>query len=447
MSSERLIEQQTQMHLKSEIRDVQSPNNDSDNNSRQQQQQQQQQQMPTQTSNSVANSNESTVSAVPITVTAFTTDTPHLLQPMATATKTDSTQYHNQQQQQQPQRRQQPTLQHQQKKIASVPTSMLAPKSVITLSSMYMQDHDDKKVVRDKNISSPTTKRGSPDAEKQMKCKNAKIKCQQETMKVPQQQLPTNISSLQSYFNNLLESRGYSTNNYSSLETAYSNKPSPLQIASHGVKVIEAVRKSDLYTIRTFLNNGLSPNPCNKFGESIIHMICRRGDYELLKLFMEFGCNLQICDDFGRTPLHDACWTSVPNFDIIELILEYDRRLMNILDCRGSSPLNYVKRDHWSLWIAFFDRVKEKFWSKRDVNVVGEESPPDLVCKSPNSTPLSVTSLCSKAIVENIERLAMGTVLSKSSSVDISNNVVTISKKASIIAIGSEHGSPVIAVD
>ena len=270
-------------------------------------------------------------------------------------------------------------------------------------------------------------------------------------MKVPQQQQqqssPTNISSLQRYFNNLLESRGYSTNNYSSLETAYSNKPSPLQIASHGVKVIEAVRKSDLYTIRTFLNNGLSPNPCNKFGESIIHMICRRGDYELLKLFMEFGCNLQICDDFGRTPLHDACWTSVPNFDIIELILEYDRRLMNILDCRGSSPLNYVKRDHWSLWIAFFDRVKEKFWSKRDVNVVGEESLPDLVCKSPNSTPLSVTSLCSKAIVENIERLAMGKVLSKSSSVDISNNVVTISKKASIIAIGSEHGSPVIAVD
>ena len=72
------------------------------------------------------------------------------------------------------------------------------------------------------------------------------------------------------------------------------------------MKVIQGVRKSDKTLIRNLLKAGLSPNPCNKFGESIIHMICRCGNEELLKIFLEYGCNLQVCDDFGRTPLHDV---------------------------------------------------------------------------------------------------------------------------------------------
>lgn len=218
--------------------------------------------------------------------------------------------------------------------------------------------------------------------------------------------LPT--TTLQAHFDNLLKKRGYSTNNYCSLENAYYNKPTPLQIASHGVKVIQAVRKSDKETIRKLLSIGLSPNPCNKFGESIIHMICRRGDHELLRLFMDHGCNLQMCDDFGRTPLHDACWTSTPNFEIVELILGYDRRLMNIVDCRGSSPLNYVKKDFWGDWVVFLDRVKERFWAERDWRVEGEEPPPNLVGRPPDSVPLSVTCRCKDVVVEEVALVAMG---------------------------------------
>ena len=207
----------------------------------------------------------------------------------------------------------------------------------------------------------------------------------------PQQKQPV---TLQSYFDNLLKSRGYSTNCYCSLENAYSCKPSELQIASHGLKVVQGVRRSDTAFLNKLLEAGLSPNPCNKFGESVIHMICRHGDHKLLKLFMDHGSSVQVCDDFGRTPLHDACWTSKPNFDIIELILSRDRRLMNIVDCRGSSPLSYVKREHWGGWIQFFERVKEKFWSKRDVTTLGEEPPPDLVGKPPNSVPLKEPKNC-----------------------------------------------------
>ena len=58
---------------------------------------------------------------------------------------------------------------------------------------------------------------------------------------------------------------------------------------------------------------------------------------------------------------------------------------MNIVDCRGCSPLSYVKKDYWSEWIQFFDSVKDVFWMQRDINVDGEEPPPDLVGKPPNS--------------------------------------------------------------
>ena len=72
------------------------------------------------------------------------------------------------------------------------------------------------------------------------------------------------------------------------------------------MKVIQAIRRNDTSTIRNLLRIGLSPNPCNKFGESVVHMICRCGYVDMLEVFLEFGCNLQVCDDFGRTPLHDV---------------------------------------------------------------------------------------------------------------------------------------------
>ena len=139
-------------------------------------------------------------------------------------------------------------------------------------------------------------------------------------------------------------------------------------------------------------------------------MVCRRGDYDILKLFMDYGCNVQICDDFGRTPLHDACWTAKPNFEIVDLILSHDRRLMNIVDCRGSGPLSYVNKDYWVEWMHYLDSVKDKFWRWRDVKEEGEEVPPELVGKSPDSVPLVISSLCQKAVVDDIALVAMGKI-------------------------------------
>mmetsp|Transcript_27903 Transcript_27903/g.39229 ORF Transcript_27903/g.39229 Transcript_27903/m.39229 type:complete len:497 (-) Transcript_27903:408-1898(-) len=199
-------------------------------------------------------------------------------------------------------------------------------------------------------------------------------------------QLPESTGSPQSFLEQLLRLRGYSTQNFCSLEGAYYCKPTSLQKASYGIKLVQAVRASDETLLRSLLECGLSPNPCNSFGESVVHMICRRGDYKLFKVLIDYGCNLQVTDDFGRTPLHDACWTAEPCFECVEMILDHDRRLLQVVDCRGSPPLSYVKAEHWPKWIEFFKSRADKYWLPRVGE--GDEPPPKLSQEAPHSRPI-----------------------------------------------------------
>ncbi len=165
------------------------------------------------------------------------------------------------------------------------------------------------------------------------------------------------------------------------------------QIASYGIRLTKAIRTSNIPEVRLLLQSGLSPNACNKFGESIIHAVCRRGDHKLLRVLIEAGSSIQICDDYGRTPLHDACWTSSPNFETITLLLEQDPWLMCIADTRGASPLNYVRKAHWAVWIGYIEAVSEKYWPSLNDNcdrVAKKDQPvvPPLCCEKPNSRPI-----------------------------------------------------------
>jgi hypothetical protein len=194
--------------------------------------------------------------------------------------------------------------------------------------------------------------------------------------------------SPQLFLDGMLKSRGYCTRNYCSLEGGYYCKPTVLQTASYGTRLIEVIRHSNEDLLKKMLESGISPNPCNAFGESAIHMVCRRGDYKLLKVLKDAGCSLQVTDDFGRTPLHDACWTADPHFEIVEMILDTDERLLHMVDCRGSSPLSYIKRESWAKWIAFFQSKVEKYWPERDISKQGEEPPPVLCSLAQHSQPI-----------------------------------------------------------
>ncbi len=85
---------------------------------------------------------------------------------------------------------------------------------------------------------------------------------------------------------------------------------------------------------------------------------------------------------------------------------------MNIVDCRGCSPLSYVKKEFWSEWIQFFERVKDRFWMYRDINKDGEEPPPDLVGKPPNTESLKNNGIMDSwgLRVDDISKIAMGKV-------------------------------------
>lgn len=103
-------------------------------------------------------------------------------------------------------------------------------------------------------------------------------------------------------------------------------------------------------------------NACNKFGESIVHMACRRSTFEVVDFIMRNGGSSWFVDDFGRTPLHDACWRSEPRFDIVTLILNVCPELLFVQDVRGSLALNYVREEHWLQWCAYFYHQRDKYW-------------------------------------------------------------------------------------
>merc|ERR1712072_1441988 len=171
--------------------------------------------------------------------------------------------------------------------------------------------------------------------------------------------------SPQDWLDDLLGSRGHSINKFCSLDSGYYSKPTEYQEASYGIKLVQLCRASDLKGARELMDCGLSFNPCNRFGESIIHMVCRRGNFELLQYFVMRGCCVQVCDDFGRTPLHDACWSSEPNFELVEFLLNIDLGLLRITDCRGATPLAYVKRENWDKWKNFFTSKKQRWWPEK----------------------------------------------------------------------------------
>lgn len=150
-------------------------------------------------------------------------------------------------------------------------------------------------------------------------------------------------------------------------------KPTEDMIASYKVEVIEAVRQRDIEALRKLHNDGESLQCCNRFGESLIHMACRRGYTDVVRFLVEEAkVSLMVRDDYGRTPLHDACWTPSPRFDLVQFIIEQVPELLCVKDVRGHTPLNYVRKEDWSVWRSFLDKHRPLLRpaSKRDAAIV-----------------------------------------------------------------------------
>jgi hypothetical protein len=126
-------------------------------------------------------------------------------------------------------------------------------------------------------------------------------------------------------------------------------------VSSHTFELMTAVRQNDLSVIRKLHESGHNLQCSNKFQESVIHTVARRGLCDILTYLTKVaGCSVRVCCDGGRTALHDACWTGNPSWECLRIVLELCPDLLLVMDKRGLTPLDYIPKDvheEWNEWL------------------------------------------------------------------------------------------------
>lgn len=121
------------------------------------------------------------------------------------------------------------------------------------------------------------------------------------------------------------------------------------------------VRSNDLEKLRALHEEGKNLDACNRVGESLLHLACRRGHVEIAEFLMnkaKVRCYLQ--DDFGRSILHDAIWRPSPSIELMETILQVvSPEWLLVEDVRGHTPFDYARREHSATWYDFLKKKEE----------------------------------------------------------------------------------------
>ncbi|CAB9502724.1 ANK [Seminavis robusta] len=137
----------------------------------------------------------------------------------------------------------------------------------------------------------------------------------------------------------------------------YFQSMEPEHVEAYTTEMVMAIRNDDYEVLRERLKAGCTLQCCNHHGESILHLVCRRGSTDMLRFLMEEGeVSVRIRDDKGRTPLHDACWTENPQFSLVYALLESSPELLFVQDHRGHTPLSYAPRKVWGHWNGFLQK-------------------------------------------------------------------------------------------
>jgi len=157
----------------------------------------------------------------------------------------------------------------------------------------------------------------------------------------------------------------------------------PEQRAAYDNELIRAIRSQDIPALRKLhFEQGRTLQAANNFGESVLHMACRRGFLKVVRFLLE-EAHVHLClrDDTGRTPLHDACWTATPNLELVNYLVEKDCDLLLMKDKRGHLPFDYVRKKDWSLWLNqyFYQKNMTSIYPKRSMFVTAGSEKQDQV--------------------------------------------------------------------
>jgi ankyrin repeat protein len=160
--------------------------------------------------------------------------------------------------------------------------------------------------------------------------------------------------SPQQVLESIMSKRGMATTLYAYDQVSFFEALREEEINAYDFDVLKAIRTGDIEELRRFHESGRPLKCSNKFGESLLHLACRRALVPVVDFLLnEAGVTVQVVDDMGRSPLHDAFWTCEPNFELVDLILNQCPDLLFVKDKRGHSPLNYARREHWGKWTEY----------------------------------------------------------------------------------------------
>ncbi|KAL3905285.1 MAG: hypothetical protein SGARI_004539 [Bacillariaceae sp.] len=136
----------------------------------------------------------------------------------------------------------------------------------------------------------------------------------------------------------------------------------PERISAYDRDLLMVIRKQDIGELETLLEQGkLQHNACNAFGESLLHLACRKGMTQVVQFLVgtaKLSC--WVHDDYGRTIWHDACWTVRPQWELVQFLLEQAPQLLTMSDVRGHIPLDYVPKSDWGVWLEFLKERREQ---------------------------------------------------------------------------------------
>lgn len=137
----------------------------------------------------------------------------------------------------------------------------------------------------------------------------------------------------------------------------------PAEYEAYDKDAVGAINNANMEQIRTWFSQGRSLQAANQFGESLLHIACRRGSLEVTKfLVMEASVSVWVRDQQGMMPIHLACRTNKPNYDLVDFLVEQDSDMLFVSDKRGCTPLDYTPKDTWPSW--------NKFFATKDLNML-----------------------------------------------------------------------------
>ena len=94
-------------------------------------------------------------------------------------------------------------------------------------------------------------------------------------------------------------------------------EPKDAEVDAYGHELLNAVRNQDLELLEKFHKEGRPLKCSNQFGESLLHLACRKSFAGVTRFLVEdANVPFNVKDDFGRNPSHDACWTISPNWEL-----------------------------------------------------------------------------------------------------------------------------------